>query len=408
MLHQACTKLEELYTEMVDLRRDFHMYPELSFQEVETPKKIAAYLRKLGIEVQEGVGGRGIVATIYGKKQKSSGEPGKTVALRADFDALPIQDEKQVEYKSRVPGVMHACGHDIHTAALLGTAKIIKEYEHELSGTVVLIFQHAEELIPGGAISMVEDGCLDGVDVIYGAHVFSGLPLGVIGVQEGYMLAAGDEFQIEIQGKGGHGASPHESIDPVVIGSQLILNLQQVVSRRVDPLQPAVVTIGSFQSGATYNVIPDTAQILGTVRTFSEETRTSIEKEMQQIVQHTVEGAGATVQFTYRRGYPSVWNDPAETRRVEAIAKQLVGNERVIRVPPQMGGEDFAYYLQKIPGNFIGVGGGNSEINAIYPHHHPMFDVDERSMLQIGKLFLGLLAEHLVVSEDEGAVKTTS
>ncbi|RAP28557.1 hypothetical protein C2W64_04613 [Brevibacillus laterosporus] len=399
MLNQACIKLEALYPEMVALRRDFHMYPELSFQEVETPNKIAAYLKKLGIEVREGVGGRGIVATIYGKKQENTGKTGKTVALRADFDALPIQDEKQVDYKSRIPGVMHACGHDIHTAALLGTAKILKEFEHELSGTVVLLFQHAEELHPGGAISMVEDGCLDGVDVIYGTHVFSGLPLGMIGVQEGYMMAASDEFQIEIQGKGGHGASPHESIDPVVIGSQLILNLQQIVSRRVDPLQPAVLTIGSFQSGSTYNVIPDTAQILGTVRTFSEETRTDIEQAMQQMIQHTVEGAGATVQFTYRRGYPSVWNDPAETKRVETIANQLVGNERVVRVPPQMGGEDFAYYLQRIPGNFVGIGGGNSEINATYPHHHPMFDVDERSMLQIGKLFVSLVAEHLCLSE---------
>ncbi|QDX95370.1 amidohydrolase [Brevibacillus laterosporus] len=399
MLNQASIKLEALYPEMVALRRDFHMYPELSFQEVETPNKIAAYLKKLGIEVREGVGGRGIVATIYGKKQEKTGKTGKTVALRADFDALPIQDEKQVDYKSRIPGVMHACGHDIHTAALLGTAKILKEFEHELSGTVVLLFQHAEELHPGGAISMVEDGCLDGVDVIYGTHVFSGLPLGMIGVQEGYMMAASDEFQIEIQGKGGHGASPHESIDPVVIGSQLILNLQQIVSRRVDPLQPAVLTIGSFQSGSTYNVIPDTAQILGTVRTFSEETRTDIEQAMQQMIQHTVEGAGATVQFTYRRGYPSVWNDPAETKRVETIANQLVGNERVVRVPPQMGGEDFAYYLQRIPGNFVGIGGGNSEINATYPHHHPMFDVDERSMLQIGKLFVSLVAEHLCLSE---------
>ncbi|TPG69275.1 amidohydrolase [Brevibacillus laterosporus] len=399
MLNQASIKLEALYPEMVALRRDFHMYPELSFQEVETPNKIAAYLKKLGIEVREGVGGRGIVATIYGKKQKKTGKTGKTVALRADFDALPIQDEKQVDYKSRIPGVMHACGHDIHTAALLGTAKILKEFEHELSGTVVLLFQHAEELHPGGAISMVEDGCLDGVDVIYGTHVFSGLPLGMIGVQEGYMMAASDEFQIEIQGKGGHGSSPHESIDPVVIGSQLILNLQQIVSRRVDPLQPAVLTIGSFQSGSTYNVIPDTAQILGTVRTFSEETRTDIEQAMQQMIQHTVEGAGATVQFTYRRGYPSVWNDPAETKRVETIANQLVGNERVVRVPPQMGGEDFAYYLQRIPGNFVGIGGGNSEINATYPHHHPMFDVDERSMLQIGKLFVSLVAEHLCLSE---------
>lgn len=399
MLNQACNRLEALYPEMVALRRDFHMYPELSFQEVETPNKIATYLKKLGIEVREGVGGRGIVATIYGKKQEKTGKTGKTVALRADFDALPIQDEKQVDYKSRVPGVMHACGHDIHTAALLGTATILKEFEHELSGTVVLIFQHAEELHPGGAISMVEDGCLDGVDVIYGTHVFSGFPLGMIGVQEGYMMASADEFQIEIQGKGGHGASPHESIDPVVIGSQLILNLQQIVSRRVDPLQPAVLTIGSFQSGSTYNVIPDTAQILGTVRTFSEETRTDIEQAMQQMIQHTVEGAGATVQFTYRRGYPSVWNDPAETKRVETIAKQLVGNERVVRVPPQMGGEDFAYYLQRIPGNFVGIGGGNSEINATYPHHHPMFDVDERSMLQIGKLFVSLVAEHLCLSE---------
>lgn len=391
-------RLHEVYPELVQFRRDLHMYPELSFQEVNTPQKIADYLKSLGLEVRTGVGGRGVVGVLKG------GKPGKTVALRADFDALPIQDEKEVDYKSRIPGVMHACGHDIHTAALLGVARLLSEVKEEIEGNVVFIHQFAEEKIPGGAKPMIEDGCLDGVDVIYGAHVWSSEPIGTVGVGEGPMMAAMDSFEIEIYGKGGHGATPHLTVDSLVVGSQLVLNLQQIVSRRVDPLKPAVVTVGTFTAGQAFNVIPDSAKITGTVRSFEESVRDLIEESIGQITDSTCQGAGATARYEYTRGYPAVWNHPEETRRVEDLAKILLGEEKVKRMTPIMGGEDFSYYLQKVPGTFFFVGGGNEEIEATYPHHHPKFDVDERSMLIIGKLFISVVFDYL----SDGVIKPES
>ncbi|MCR8993686.1 M20 family metallopeptidase [Brevibacillus laterosporus] len=389
MIQPMLERLEQLYPELVEFRRDLHMYPELSFQEVNTPIKIADYLRKIGLEVKTGVGGNGVLGVLKG------GKPGKTVALRADFDALPIQDEKEVIYKSRVPGVMHACGHDIHTAGLLGVAKVLSEYRDELPGTVIFIHQFAEELLPGGAVSMIEAGCLDGVDVIYGAHVSSDQPAGVVGVKSGYMLAAADSFYMEITGKGGHGAYPHKAIDPLVIGSQLVLNLQQIVSRRIDPLQAAVLTVGSFHAGKAFNVIPQSVTLSGTVRTFDENVRQKIETSLEQITKTTCEGLGATFSIDYERGYPALCNDETETERIHQLAKLLVGEEHTEILEARMGAEDFAYYLQKIPGTFFYVGGRNPEIQATYPHHHPMFDVDERSMLVAGKLFISAVMHYL-------------
>ncbi|WP_257347378.1 amidohydrolase [Pseudalkalibacillus decolorationis] len=395
MFAKLFAKLETLQPELVKFRRDLHMYPELSFQEENTPKKVADFLIDLGFEVRTGVGGRGVVGVLKGKK------PGKTVALRADFDALPIQDEKEVEYKSRVPGVMHACGHDLHTAALLGVAKVLSEVKDQIEGTVIFIHQFAEEQLPGGAKFMIEDGCLDGVDVVYGAHVMSNLPLGQIGIREGHAMAAYDAFEIEIFGKGGHAAMPHVGVDPVVLGSQLVTNLQQIVSRRIDPIKPAVVTVGSINGGQVFNVIPDTAKITGTVRTFDDDIRDQIEKAIGQITKSTCEGAGATSHYTYTKGYPPLWNHPVEAKRVEDLAKCLVDEEKVIHVPQVMGGEDFAYYVKEVPGTFFVVGGQNHEINATYPHHHPKFDVDERSMLLIGKLFISAVFNYL----SDGGVK---
>lgn len=382
MMDKLFSRLKELYPELVEFRRNLHMYPELSFHEKDTPRKVADFLTRLGLEVRTEVGGRGVVGFLRG------GKPGKTVAFRADFDALPIQDEKDVDYKSRIPGVMHACGHDVHTAALLGVAKVLSEAKDQLEGNVVFIHQFAEEVIPGGAKPMIEDGCLDGVDVIYGAHVASHLPFGTVGVGEGYLMAAGDTFDIEIFGKGGHGATPNLTVDPLVVGSQLLLNLQQIVSRRVDPLKPAVVTVGSFNGGEAYNVIPDTAKMKGTVRTFDEDVRDLIEEAIGQIAATTCESAGASVKYKYERGYPPVWNHPEETRRIEALAKNLLGDENVQQATPHMGMEDFAYYLQKVPGTFFWVGGNNPEMGEAYPHHHPKFDVDEQSILIIGQLFV--------------------
>jgi amidohydrolase len=395
MLSQLFNRLEELFPELVEFRRDLHMYPELSFHEVNTPKKVAKFLTDLGIEVRTGVGGRGVVGTLKG------GKPGKTVALRADFDALPIQDEKEVPYKSKVPGVMHACGHDIHTATLLGVAKVLSEVKKDLEGNVVFIHQFAEELAPGGAKPMIEDGCLEGVDVIYGSHVWAMDPYGTVGVTEGFTMAASDSFEIEIVGRGGHGATPHLTVDPLVVASQLVLNLQQIVSRRVDPLKPAVVTVGSFHSGEAFNVIPNTAKLKGTVRTFDEEVRDMIEEAIGQITTATCDNAGATANYKYARGYPALWNHPEEIRRVEELAQGVIGPEKVNRMEPIMGGEDFAYYLQEVPGAFFFVGGGNPDIGATYPHHHPMFNVDERSMMITGKLFISSVLNYL----SEGSLK---
>ncbi|WP_047982666.1 M20 metallopeptidase family protein [Ornithinibacillus contaminans] len=385
MLDNLFSRLEEIYPELVELRRDFHMYPELSHTEVNTPKKIAAYLESLGIDVKTGVGGRGVVGTLEG------GKPGKTIALRADFDALPIQEETDVPYKSQVPGVMHACGHDLHTAALLGVAKVLSEIKDEIPGTIKFIHQFAEEVTPGGAQPMIADGCLDGVDMIYGAHVMSTEEYGTVSVKEGYASTAQDDFNIVIRGKGGHGSEPHLTVDPLVTGSQLVVNLQQIVSRRVNPLQAAVVTVGSFISGGANNIIPDTATIKGTVRTYDEEARSIIEAAMEQVTKATCAANGASVDFEYVKDCPSIYNDPDETKRVAEIGARLFGKENLITGIPMAGSEDFSYYQKEIPGVYFTVGGKNAAIGADYPHHHPKFNIDERAIVNIGKMFVSLV-----------------
>ncbi|MEX2541038.1 MAG: amidohydrolase [Trueperaceae bacterium] len=395
MLDRLMRRLEELYPEMVEIRRDLHMNPELSFEEVRTPHLVAERLEGLGLEVRTGVGGRGVVGLLRG------GRPGRTIALRADFDALPIQEENDLPFASLVPGVMHACGHDIHTAGLLGVATVLSEVREQLPGNVVFIHQFAEEVTPGGARSMVEDGCLDGVDAIYGSHVLSTLPFGQVGVCAGAAMAAVDTFDLTIFGRGGHGASPHMTTDPIVVASQLVMNLQQIVSRHVDPLEPAVVTVGSLHAGTVHNVIADTAHLKGTVRTYSSEVRADIEQAVRRIVAATCDLAGARAELSYRPGYPAVFNHPEETATVERLARDLFEDDAVVQVEPVMGGEDFAYYLEKVPGTFFFVGGGNEELGMTYPHHNPRFDVDERSMLVAGRVFLAGVLDFLDASDSK-------
>ncbi|UJL46878.1 amidohydrolase [Virgibacillus sp. NKC19-16] len=387
MLENVFARLQDIYPELVEFRRELHMYPELSHQEVKTPEKIASYLTDLGIEVLTGVGGRGVVGTLKG------GKPGRTIALRADFDALPIQEENVVDYKSRVPGVMHACGHDVHTATLLGVAKVLSEIKDEIPGTVVFVHQFGEEATPGGAKLMIEDGCLDDVDVIYGAHVMATEEFGTVKVKEGYNSSAQDDFFIKIHGKGGHGSEPSDTIDPLVTGSQLVVNLQQIISRRVSPQSAAAVTVGSFVSGDATNVIPDYSSIKGTVRTFDEGARTIIEESMERIVKSTCEAAGAEVEYDYVKDCPSIWNDPLEAKHVQDKAAALFGEENLNRLDPMTGSEDFSFYQKEIPGVYFTVGGGNPELNATFPHHHPRFNVDERAMLNIGKMFLSIVLD---------------
>lgn len=386
MDQSIASRIEQLFPEMVERRRYLHQHPELSFHEVETPNYIASRLEELGIEVRRNVGGRGVVGTIRG------GKPGKTVALRADFDALPIQDEKTVDYRSTVPGVMHACGHDGHTATLLAVAEVLASQKEQLTGNVVLIHQHAEEVVPGGAREMIADGCLEGVDVIFGTHLWSTTTLGTIGTRVGPVMAAADKFELTLFGRGGHGAKPHETIDAVVLGATIVKELQSIVSRRLDPLQQAVLTIGTLHAGNTFNVIADRAQLTGTVRTFDETVAQKIVSEMERTIKGICDAAGATYTFHYETGYPAVINDLVETRFLEAVARDVIGDTSVFEIDPTMGGEDFAYYLKEVPGTFFFTGAGDA---SHYPHHHPRFDFEEPAMVDAAKILVEATLRYL-------------
>ena len=376
---QLFKKLDESYEEMVSIRRELHRYPELSFEESETPKKIAAYHRNLGLEVTEKVGGRGVVAKLQG------GKPGKTVALRADFDALPIDEETNLPFKSEVEGVMHACGHDAHTATLLVLAKALVDIKEEIPGTIVFIHQHAEEIPPGGAIDMIKDGCLDGVDAIFGTHIWADFPIGTIRYRKGPVMAATDRFELDVIGKGGHGGLPHTTVDAIVTASQLVTNLQSIVSRKVDPLKPAVVTIGSFHAGKAFNAVSGKAEITGTVRTLDQDVREMVEHELEQVIKNTCHAVGADYRFVYERGYPTLNNHDKETDIVIKAASHVVDKENINEMEQIMGGEDFARYLERVPGAFFFTGARNDKYNATYPHHHPKFNIDESAMLIAAK-----------------------
>lgn len=380
-------EVEEIYPKMVEIRRDLHQHPELSYQEERTAKFIADYLTDLGLEVRTEVGGRGVLGLLRGKKE------GKTIAIRADFDALPIQDEKDVPYKSSVPNVMHACGHDGHTATLLGAATVLAKHRETLAGNVLFLHQHAEEHFPGGAKPMIADGCLDGVDVVIGTHLQSTLPPGEIYYREGYTMAASDMFEITIAGKGGHGAAPHDTVDPLVTASQLVVNLQQIVSRNVDPIKSAVISVGSFHSGDAPNVIPDTATITGSVRSYDPEIRDLLQARIKQMSEAACQASGATCEVKYSLGYDAVWNHPAETDYIKKIAEEVLGKDKVKEIDPKMGGEDFGYYLQEVPGTFFFTGAKLSNPDLVFPHHHPRFDFDEKAMIAAAKVFVTAVAK---------------
>ena len=389
LLNDINEKLANRYDEVVSWRRYMHQHPELSFKEVKTAEYIKEKLLSFGLEVKTNIGGHGLIGILEGN------QAGKTIALRADFDALPIPDEKEVPYKSQNPGVMHACGHDGHTAALLGTAEALSHFRQQLKGKVIFIFQPAEELPPGGAKFMIEDGVLDGVDYVFGAHLDSQTPLGKITVGEGYQMAAVDKFEIHIQGKGGHGARPHEAIDSIVIGSDIISSLQKIVSRGVNPLQSAVVTIGVFQSGTAFNVIADKAKIEGTVRTFDGEVRKQVEKQIYSIVEGITTAFGATFTIDYLNGYPALYNHQEETETVRALLAEQFSEENIVDMQPSMGAEDFSYFLLEKPGTYFRVGSQNEDEATHYPHHHPKFDIDERALLNLEKSFVKIVAHYL-------------
>lgn len=382
--------IEQGFPEAVRWRRMFHMKPELSYTEAETSRFIADRLQEWGLEVRTGVGGHGVTGLLRG------GKPGPTVALRADMDALPIQDEKQCEYASQVAGIMHACGHDGHISALLLAARSFAALREELPGSVLFLFQPAEEQSPGGALPMIEAGALDGVDAIYGVHLWTPFPAGTVASAAGALMASADEFVIEIAGRGGHGGLPHEAVDSIVAASHLVVNLQTIVSRNINPAEPAVVSIGSIHAGQAFNVIAERCVLNGTARSFNEQVREEIQQRIGQMAEQTCALFGAKAKIDYIWGYPPVVNPEAEANRFFKVAEREFGESRVMKSPLIMAGEDFAYYLKKIPGCFMFVGAG-AEQNAVYPHHHPKFDIDERAICQsailLSQMALDFLAE---------------
>jgi amidohydrolase len=364
--------LKETMSRVVEWRRHLHRNPELSYAEKETSAFTANQLREIGWSVRTGIGGHGIVADLEGAA------PGRRIALRADMDALPIQDQKQTEYASTVPGVMHACGHDGHTASLLGAAELLSMRRSEWTGAVRLIFQPAEEVPPGGALEMIREGVLEGVDEIYGIHLWSQFPAKTVYTAVGPLMAAADEFTVRIRGKGGHGGLPHQTIDTIAVGSHFVVNAQSIISRNVDPLAPSVISVGSFHAGTTFNVIAGESTLQGTVRTLSAEMRTYVKQRVEEVLDTTCRMFGAAYEIEYLLGYPPVVNHEQPTRRAVRIASERFGAEAVRACQPLMAGEDFSYYLEKVPGCFLFVGAGNNEITA--PHHHPMFDIDESAL----------------------------
>lgn len=369
--------IDEQYEKMVKTRRHLHQYPEVSFYEHETAKFISDTYERLGLPFENNVGGNGVIAKLEG------GKPGKTVALRADFDALPIREENDVPYRSKNDGAMHACGHDGHTAALLGLAEALIPYKQDIPGTLVFLHQHAEEYAPGGAKPMIEAGALKGVDAVFGTHLWVNAPTGVIQTAKGPFMAGADRFEIKIQGKGGHGAQPHQTKDAIVIASQLVNSLQQIVSRRVDPLKTAVLTVGTFESGQTFNIIADSAKLTGTVRTFDPEVQELIIEEMKKIIKGTCTGYDADYEFHYEKGYPPVVNHPEEADLVLRNAHKADSSLVTEEIQPVMAGEDFAYYLLDKPGTFYFTGAQIED--HYYPHHHPKFDFDEKALPHAAK-----------------------
>ncbi|EXJ24050.1 Catalyzes the cleavage of p-aminobenzoyl-glutamate to p-aminobenzoate and glutamate, subunit A [Alkalibacterium sp. AK22] len=391
-LEQWKQELKENYEETVAWRRHMHAHPEPSFEEEETARFIKGKLESFGIDdIQTDVGnGHGIVAKIKGS------HPGPTIALRADFDALRVNEEVDSPFKSTKPGVMHACGHDGHTASLLSVAKVMAKRQEELHGNIVLIHQHAEEVLPGGAKSMVEAGALKEVDYVFGIHLGSTEPLNTVYYNWQYGSANSDSFTLKIQGKGGHGAAPHDTHDALTVGTQIVTNLQQIVSRMTDPVKPAVLTFAGFQSGGeAYNIIADTTEIKGTVRTLHADIQELVEGKLKSMSEHIAAAYDATIDLIYTRGYPAIENTPEVVEKVQESLLSSFPEEEVAEVKESMGGEDFAYFLKDKPGAFLRVGACPPGKTDAYPHHHPKFEIDERSLLRSGEVFLTLIDTYL-------------
>lgn len=382
---------EKYAAEVVEMRRHIHANPELSYQEFNTANYVAKQLKAFGLTPTEGVAKTGVVVEIKGNNPDK-----KTIALRADMDALPITEANDVPYKSQNPGVMHACGHDVHTSSLLGTAKILQEIKEHFEGTIKLIFQPGEEKNPGGASYMIKEGVLQNPtpSSIVGQHVFPLLPVGKIGFREGMYMASSDELYLKVIGKGGHAAAPELTIDPILIASHIIIALQQIISRNASPKQPTVLTFGKILGDGATNIIPNEVTIAGTFRALNEDWRKEGLGKIKKMAESIAEGMGGKCEVEISHGYPFLQNNPQLTQRIKKAAEEYVGKENVVDIDITLGSEDFAYYSQVIPASFYRLGTRNDAKGISSYVHTPTFDIDEDA-LKIGP---GLMA-WMAVSE---------
>jgi amidohydrolase len=387
---------ETVRESVVTWRRHLHRHPELSFHEERTSQFVADTLAGFGgLEITRPTK-TSVVARLV------SPRPGPVLAIRADMDALPIQEANSHDFVSRTPGVMHACGHDGHTSMLLGAAKVLVARRDELRGEVRFLFQHAEELSPGGAAELVGAGVLDGVDLIVGAHLWLQLPFGEVAAKAGPLMASTDTFRITIEGAGGHAAMPHQTIDSIAVAAQVVTNLQHVVSRNVDPLASAVVTVTRIAGGTTTNVIPGSVELEGTVRSFDPALRARIPELMERVIAGVTAAHGARYRWEYERGYHAVINDQQANELVRRAVVRALGRESLVDATPTMGAEDFSAYQQRVPGAFFFIGARNEALGIIHPHHHECFDIDERALDHGTRIFVATATELLAVDGDEG------
>ena len=390
MTIQIRSEIQALKNTIISTRRDIHQHPELAFDEHRTSKLVAERLESFGIEIQTGVGKTGVVGTLKGKND------GKTIAFRADMDALPLQETSDISYKSKNAGIMHACGHDGHTAMLLGTAEVLSKQADKLNGTLKFFFQPAEEG-QGGARFMIDDGALEGVDEVYGIHLWNYQKYGTIGVKSGPIMAAADIFEITVHGKGGHGAAPQGTKDAVLIAAHLIQTLQTIVSRNTNPIESTVVTVGQINGGYNFNIIADKVTLRGTTRAYTEDNRQLIKKRMQEIIAGTEKTFGTKIELDYEDGYPPTVNDPTAADNLLNAAQKIVG-DGAGHPYLSMGAEDFSYFLQKVPGCYFLVGSAPKDREPLsVPHHCSHFDIDERALLVGSSVYLQL-AESLLIA----------
>jgi amidohydrolase len=391
----VATAAESMRAKLVERRRDLHMHPELSNREERTARVVAERLRALGLEVKTGVARHGVVGILKG------GRPGPVVAVRADMDALPIDETMDVPYKSQNPGVKHACGHDVHTTVGLGVAEVLAGMRDRVPGTVQFIFQPAEEGAPtgeeGGARLMIKEGVLEAPRpaAIFGLHVMPDLKVGTVGYNVGPAMASADRFYITIRGKQVHGASPHLGVDAIVVASECVTALQTISSRRVDPLEPVVVSIGIFHGGNRFNIIADEVRLEGTVRTLNEEVRANIQRYMRETLAGVTSIYGATFDFKYEEATAVTYNDPKLVEETLPAMRRVVGDANVLAPPPRMAAEDFSYYQRVVPGFFYFLGVGNPDRGITAPLHTAAFDVDEESLVIGVKLMSNVVLDYL-------------